>query len=85
MRRIPSSIALLALVMVCTAQAKTPWLKQAMDLGIAGVKDCKSCHGPKNTRTSLNRVGKWMVAQKAIRHADECEVAWLKDYDPKKK
>jgi cytochrome c553 len=84
-RRIPASIALLALVMVCTAQAKAPWLKQAADLGLTGIKDCKSCHGAKNTGTSLNRTGKWMVAQKALRKADACDVAWLKEYNAKKK
>lgn len=83
MRRIPVSTALLALVMVCTAQARTPWLKQAMDLGLTEIKDCKSCHGAKNTGSSLNRTGKWMMAQKALRKADACDVAWLKDYDAK--
>ncbi len=59
--------------------AKTPWLKQAMNLGLAEIKDCKSCHGDKNTRDSLSGTGKWLVAQKVARKATECDVAWLKE------
>ncbi len=72
--------ALASLVLVPCAQAKVPWIKQARDLGIAEIKDCKSCHGERNAKDSLNPAGQWLLAQKAARKAAECQVVWMKDY-----
>jgi mono/diheme cytochrome c family protein len=61
--------------------------KKAKELGIAGVTDCMSCHGeklPKKGAFTLNDRGNWLVAEKEKRGAKEVDVAWLKDYTPKK-
>jgi hypothetical protein len=67
--------------------ATLPMQKKAKELGIAGVTDCMSCHGeklPKKGASTLNDRGKWLVAEKEKRGAKEIDVAWLKDYTPKK-
>ncbi len=69
----------LILLLATPCGAKTPWLKKAMNLGLVEIKDCKSCHGDKNTKDSLSGTGKWLVAQKVARKAAECDVAWLKE------
>ena len=69
------------------SSATLPMQKKAKELGIAGVTDCMSCHGeklPKKGASTLNDRGKWLVAEKEKRGAKEIDVAWLKDYSPKK-
>lgn len=69
------------------SSATLPMQKRAKELGIAGVTDCMSCHGeklPKKGASTLNDRGKWLVAEKEKRGAKEIDVAWLKDYSPKK-
>ena len=80
MRRSMLVAAVLSGFLGSMAQAKVPWIKQARDLGIAEIKDCKSCHGKRNAKDSLSAAGQWLQAQKAVRKAAECEVAWMKDY-----
>jgi hypothetical protein len=51
--------------------------------------NCLACHG-KNLPATLNHRGDWLVAQKAARGAQACDMAWLKDYkeptpEPKQK
>jgi len=69
------------------SSATLPMQKKAKELGISGVTDCMSCHGeklPKKGASTLNDRGKWLVAEKEKRGAKEIDVAWLKDYSPKK-
>ncbi len=69
----------------CTASAKVPWVKKAQKAGIDAVKDCKSCHtSDKASAKDLNDMGKWLMDQKKAKKAEDVDLAWLKDYKPKK-
>lgn len=83
MRRIMLLTAAFIFLMAPAANAKIPFLKKAKDAGIASVKDCKSCHGDKNAKDSLNDAGKWLVAQKVAKQAAEVDPLWIKDYKGK--
>jgi mono/diheme cytochrome c family protein len=41
--------------------------------------NCLACHGSKIPAV-LNRRGEWLVAQKGVRGARACDMAWLVDY-----
>lgn len=41
--------------------------------------NCLVCHGDDIPGT-LNARGNWLVEQKAVRKAKDCDMAWLKDY-----
>jgi len=41
--------------------------------------NCLQCHGA-DIPTTLNDRGRWLVAEKTRRKADEFDMAWLKDY-----
>jgi hypothetical protein len=70
-----------------SASATVPMMKQAKGAGVT-VTDCTYCHGekmPKKGASTLNERGKWLVAEKDKRKAQEVDGAWLKDYvEPKK-
>ncbi|MDR0499417.1 MAG: hypothetical protein LBH03_06785 [Holophagales bacterium] len=76
--------ALAAIAMPASASAKM--VKQCKDLGITEIKNCASCHNDKKpSKTDLNEVGKWLMAQKEARKAADCDMAWLKEYYASKK
>lgn len=84
MRRSYLVLAAAALAVAIPAQAKAPFVKQASVLKIAAVKNCASCHaGAPKKGGDLTEMGKWLVAQKAAKHASEVDVAWLKAYKSK--
>lgn len=44
--------------------------------------NCLACHG-NDIPAALNARGEWLVAQKGVRGAKACDMAWLRDYkDP---
>ncbi len=85
-----AGIAALAMTLVLAgpepAQATMEMQKEAKAAGIE-VKNCQHCHSvamPKKGTPSLNEVGQWLVDQKAVKKAEKLDMAWLKDYKPKK-
>lgn len=79
-------LAALALLAVLPAQAKLPFVKKAQALGFAEVKDCMSCHTTKMPKKgeALAERGQFLMDQKKAHKAEEVDLAWLKDYKPKK-
>jgi cytochrome c553 len=76
--------ALAAMAMPAGASGKM--VKQCKDLGISEIKNCASCHTDKKpSKTDMNEVGAWLVAQKEARKAAEFDMAWLKEYFADKK
>jgi mono/diheme cytochrome c family protein len=72
--------------MTMPAVASGPMVKQCKDLGIAEIKNCASCHTDKKpSKTDLNEVGQWLVAQKEAKKAEKYDMAWLKEYFADKK
>jgi mono/diheme cytochrome c family protein len=62
----------------------------AREVGVSA-GNCLQCHGA-DIPAALNDRGQWLVDEKARRHADKMDMAWLKDYkepspeeDPKEK
>jgi hypothetical protein len=74
--------------LVCAGQASAtmPLLKKAKDAGFPAT-GCNYCHGealPKKGAATYNARGKWLMAEKDKRKAQEVDVTWLKDYvEPK--
>ncbi|MBI4748980.1 MAG: hypothetical protein HY774_10860 [Acidobacteria bacterium] len=60
------------------ALARPEFLQEARDLGYT-VKNCQYCH-LMPTSKGLNERGKFLVAEKERRQAEEIDVSWLKDY-----
>ncbi|HMZ80956.1 MAG TPA: hypothetical protein PLL06_14740 [Acidobacteriota bacterium] len=58
--------------------ARPEFLQEARDLGYT-VKNCQYCH-LMPTSKGLNDRGKFLVAEKERRNAEEVDVSWLKDY-----
>jgi len=52
--------------------------KKAKDLKMAN-GNCLACHGA-NIPAALNHRGDWLLSEKRRRKANECDMAWLKDY-----
>jgi hypothetical protein len=73
--------------LAANASATMPLLKKAKELGYPAT-NCLYCHAealPKKGAATFNDRGKWLVAEKTKRNAQEVDVAWLKDYvEPKK-
>ncbi|MCL1908387.1 MAG: hypothetical protein FWG12_03345 [Holophagaceae bacterium] len=76
--------ALIAVAPPLVASAKM--VKASKDAGVSEIKNCASCHDSKKPSSdNLNEVGKWLVAQKAIKKAADYDMAWLKEYFASKK
>ena len=61
--------------------------KKAKELGFP-VENCQYCHLdklPKKGASEPNERGAWLRAEKAKRHAEAVDPAWLKDYPADKK
>jgi hypothetical protein len=73
--------------LAASASATMPLMKKAKELGYPAAS-CKYCHEeglPKKGAATMNDRGKWLIAEKDKRKAQEIDVAWLKDYvEPKK-
>ena len=71
-----------------SASATVAIQKKAKEAGFE-VTNCLSCHNeklPKKGETTHNDRGKFLVAEKEKRKAQEVDVNWLKDYkEPEKK
>ena len=68
------------------ASATIVMQKKAKEAGL-DVQSCLYCHAeklPKKGATTYNDRGQWLRAQKEKRQAKEIDVAWLKEYKPKK-
>lgn len=65
--------------MVPIAWTYPPFVKQAKDLGFPA-KDCTYCHINPGGGDTWNDRGKWLVAEKKRRNADEVDIGWLKGY-----
>ena len=96
MKKSRSHLALLAvalawsgsLVFSGTSSATLDMQKKAKAAGIASVENCLSCHNeklPKKGAVTHNDRGKWLIAEKERRKAEEIDVTWLKDYPADKK
>ena len=96
MKKSRSHLALLAvalawsglLIFTGTSSATLDMQKKAKAAGITTVENCLSCHNeklPKKGAVTHNDRGKWLIAEKERRKAEEIDVTWLKDYPADKK
>jgi hypothetical protein len=70
-----------------TSSATLPMQKKAKELGFDAT-NCLYCHNeklPKKGAVTHNDRGKWLIAEKEKRGAQEVDPAWLKDYPGDKK
>jgi mono/diheme cytochrome c family protein len=65
------------LMAASSAQAKTPWVKQAQDLGLKDIQNCQACHTAK--LPGLNELGNWLMEEKKKRQATEVDLIWIKE------
>ena len=65
---------------VPSVRSYPPFLNKAKSLGLPA-KDCTYCHIRPIGGDPLNDRGKWLVAQKEKRNADQVDVSWLKEYE----
>ncbi len=86
MRRIPAVLFAAAAVFALgtSVSAKMPFVKKAQALGFKNIESCASCHVDKMPKAAskgepFNDVGKFLMAEKAKRKADEIDLNWLKD------
>ena len=80
----------LALVFGVTprAHATMDMQKKAKAVGFAESTNCLYCHNekmPKKGGVTNNERGKFLVAEKEKRKAQEIDFTWLKDFKPEKK
>jgi hypothetical protein len=55
---------------------------KAREMGLSPM-NCGACHRgslPKSGKDLFNERGRWLLGEKARRHAKEVDVLWLKDY-----
>jgi hypothetical protein len=64
-----------------TSQAFPPFLAKAEKFG---AKDCAFCHATAAGGKTWNARGRWLMAEKKRRGADQIDVEWLANYKSKK-
>lgn len=77
----------LASSLVSDVQATKELYSAAREKYGSEIKGCKHCHVkalPKEDDHESNDLGKWLVAEKERRNADEIDVAWIEEYPGKK-
>jgi hypothetical protein len=85
-RRLTRSVLVLvvlagALSSAPESSALPPFLSKAEKFG---AKDCAFCHADAAGGEGWNARGRWLVAEKKRRKADQVDVEWLANYKGKK-
>jgi hypothetical protein len=83
--RIVAVLVFLAGVVALVANqslAYPPFLAKAKKFG---AKDCRFCHVKAEGGEPYGARGKWLISEKAKRHADAVDPEWLADYKAAKK